>query len=264
MYNTLMSIHQPKYQKALVRTPGRSLVKGLTTANLGAPDYHQALEQHAAYVEALSFCGLEVEILPPLEAFPDSCFMEDVALLTPDCAIITRPGAPTRQGEISGLREVLGKYYDRIEQIQAPGTVEGGDILMVGTHYYIGLSERTNLAGASQMIAFLRACDLSGSTIPLKESLHLKTGAAYLEENILVACGEMLTREEFAGFTILPVPVEESYAANCIWVNGRVLVPAGFPRTSDIIRSAGYEVLELNVSEFQKLDGGLSCLSLRF
>jgi len=252
------------FTRALVRTPGRSLVDGLTTANLGKPAYHKALDQHAAYINALRACGLEVSVLPPLEDFPDSCFIEDVALLTPRCAIITRPGAPSRVGEIDGLREILGQYYAAIEQVQAPGTVEGGDILMVGSHFYIGLSARTNSEGARQVIDFLKDYDLSGSSVPLKEMLHLKTGIAYLEENTLAACGEILSREEFSSFTILPVPEEESYAANCIWINGTVLVPAGFPRTSGLIQAAGYAVLEVDVSEFQKLDGGLSCLSLRF
>ena len=252
------------FTRALVRTPGRSLVEGLTTANLGEPKYHKALDQHAAYIDALRACGLEVSVLPPLEDFPDSCFIEDVALLTPRCAIITRPGAPSRAGEIGGMREILGQYYAAIEQVQAPGTVEGGDILMVGSHFYIGLSVRTNFEGARQVIDILNNYDLRGSSVPLKEILHLKTGVAYLDENTLAACGEILSREEFSSFTILPVPEEESYAANCIWVNGTVLVPAGFPRTSGIIQQAGYAVLEVDVSEFQKLDGGLSCMSLRF
>lgn len=252
------------FTRALVRTPSRSLVKGLTTANLGKPEYRKALAQHEAYASALKACGLSVHVLPPLEEYPDSCFIEDVALLTPSCAIITRPGAPSRLGEISGMSEILGEYYDTVEQVRAPGTVEGGDILMVGSHFYIGISERTNPEGAGQIIDILTQYGLSGSVVPLQEILHLKTGVAYLEENNLVACGEILTRDAFVDFNLLPVPEEERYAANCIWVNGTVLVPAGHPRTSEIIRKAGYRVLEVDVSEFQKLDGGLSCLSLRF
>ena len=252
------------YTRALVRTPGKSLVGGLTTANLGKPEYFKALDQHAAYTDALQACGLKVEVLPPLDEYPDSCFIEDVALLTPNCAIITRPGAPSRLGEIGGLRETLEEYYEVICQVQAPGTVEGGDILKVESHYYIGLSERTNSEGARQVIDLLGKFDYSSSTIPLRETLHLKTGVAYLEENILIAYGEMLSMDEFSGFTKLPVPDEESYAANCVWINGTVLAPAGFPRTSRIICEAGYPVLEVDVSEFRKLDGGLSCLSLRF
>lgn len=252
------------FTRALVRKPGRSLTEGLSSANLGKPNYDKALDQHGAYIDALTACGLEVGILPPLEDFPDSCFIEDVALLTPHCAIVTRPGAPSRLGEITGMDEILGEYFNAVEQIQAPGTVEGGDIMMVGSHFYIGLSERTNPEGAGQMVDLLNKHQMSASMIPLREILHLKTGVAYLEDNTLAACGEMLTKDEFAGFSILPVPEEESYAANCVWINGTVLVPAGFPKTSGIIRKAGYPVMEVEVSEFRKLDGGLSCLSLRF
>lgn len=252
------------FTRALVRKPSRSLVEGLTTANLGKPRYDKALDQHGAYIDALKACGLEVHILPALEEFPDSCFIEDVALLTPRCAIITRPGAPSRLGEISGMSKILGEYFNAIEEVQVPGTVEGGDIMMVESHFYIGISERTNTEGARQMIELLNKYDLSASTVSLENFLHLKTGVAYLEENNLAVCGEMLTKDEFTGFNLLPIPEEESYAANSIWINGTVLVPAGFPRTSGIVRGAGYPVLEVDVSEFRKLDGGLSCLSLRF
>jgi len=252
------------FTRALVRTPGRRLADGLTTAKLGQPIYSRALAQHAAYIQALQACNVEVEVLPPLEDFPDACFIEDVALLTPHCAIITRPGAPSRQGETSGMREILGRYFDVIEEIQAPGTLEGGDVLSIESHYYIGLSGRTDPAGAGQLIEILGRYDLSGSAIPLREILHLKTGVAYLKQDNLIACGELLSRQEFAGFNILPVPESESYAANCIWVNGTVLVPAGYPQTAGIIQQAGYPVREMDVSEFRKLDGGMSCLSLRF
>jgi dimethylargininase len=240
------------------------LVDGLTSASLGKPSYAKALDQHNSYIEALQDCGLEVDILPPWEDYPDSCFIEDVALLTPQCAIITRPGALSRRGEISGMREILSQYYDAIEDVQAPGTVEGGDILAVESHYFLGLSDRTNANGADQVISVLNKYGLTGSVIPLEEILHLKTGVAYLEQNNLIAYGELLSREEFAGFTMYEIPKEESYAANCIWINGVVLVPAGYPFTAAIIQEAGYPIREVDVSEFRKLDGGLSCLSLRF
>ena len=254
----------PVFTRAIVRTPGRSLVDGLTSANLGKPIYSKALDQHNAYIEALQDCGLEVEVLPPLEEYPDSCFIEDVALLTAYCAIITRPGAFSRLGEINGMREILSRYYTALEDVQAPGTVEGGDVLVVESHYFLGLSDRTNADGANQVISILNKYGLTGSQIPLQEILHLKTGVAYLEEKTLIACGELLSRKEFAGFTMYEIPKEESYAANCIWINGVVLLPAGFPITSGIIQEAGYPVREVDVSEFRKLDGGMSCLSLRF
>lgn len=252
------------FTRAIVRTPGKSMINGLTTAGLGLPNYERALIQHADYIEALKECGLEVLTLRKDEQYPDSTFIEDVALLAKDCAIIMNPGAPSRRGEIAEIREVLRDYYVNIEEIREPGTVEAGDIMMVGSHFYIGLSERTNESGAQQVIDCLEKNGMSGSTIRLEEVLHLKTGVAYLEQNDLVACGEFISKKEFQKFNILEIDEDESYAANCIWVNGRVLIPRGYPKARETIARAGYSIMEVDVSEFRKLDGGLSCLSLRF
>ena len=252
------------FKKAIVRTPGKNMVEGISTAELGLPDYELALLQHANYIEALKECGLEVTILEADDAYPDSTFVEDVALLTKACAIVTNPGAASRRGEIVAIKKVLKDFYENIEEVREPGRVEAGDIMMVGDHFYIGLSERTNQSGAEQMIAYLEKYGMSVSVVSLEEVLHLKTGIAYLEENNLLACGEFLKKEEFQKFNILEIDQSESYAANCIWVNGTVLVPKGYPRALKTIESAGYLVKEVDVSEFRKLDGGLSCLSLRF
>ncbi len=252
------------FSNAIVRTPGKSLVNGLTSASLGKPNYQTALGQHESYIEALIRCGLEVTVLPPCEEYPDSTFVEDVALCTPHCAIITNPGAVSRQGEIESIQEVIGEYFSSVEKINFPGTIEAGDIMMVGDHYYIGLSERTNQAGASQMISILAKYNLTGSVVTLTEVLHLKTGLGYLENNNLLACGEFLQKAEFNNLHLLQVDESESYAANSVWVNDRVLVPAGFAETEKLINNAGYQTIPVDVSEFRKLDGGLSCLSLRF
>jgi dimethylargininase len=252
------------FKQAIVRTPGKSMVYGLSTAGEGPPNYKKALIQHENYIQALESCGLEVVVLPPDEEYPDSTFVEDTALLTPQCAIITNPGAPSRRGETAAIKEALTSYYTDIEEIQSPGTIEGGDIMMVGRHFFIGLSARTNLEGARQMIGFLKKCSLSGSVVTLEKVLHLKTSVAYLEHNNLVASGEFVTKEAFRRFNILTVDADESYAANCIWVNGTVLMPYGYPKTKQMIERAGYPVMTVDVSEFKKLDGGVSCLSLRF
>lgn len=252
------------FQKAIVRIPSKSMINGLTSVNLGQPDYPLALKQHEAYIDALLRCGLEVITLEADENFPDSTFVEDVALCTPHCAIITRPGAESRRGEIEEMKVVLKEEYEKIEIIQAPGTVEAGDIMMVGDHYYIGLSARTNEDGAKQMISILEKYGMTGSVVSLDEVLHLKTGLAYLENNYLIACGEFLEKDEFKKFKILEIDQEESYAANCIWVNDVVIIPKGFPKAKEVIAKTGYEIIELDMSEFQKLDGGLSCLSLRY
>ncbi len=252
------------FTKAIVRTPCRSMVDGLSSANLGRPDYQKAILQHADYVDALKECGLQVTTLPADENFPDSTFVEDVALMTPHCAILTNPGAPSRRLETRSMLETISEFYSKVELIDAPGTVEAGDIMMVGDHYYIGLSERTNQNGAEQMIAILESYGMQGSVVELTEVLHLKTGLGYLENNNLLVCGEFLSKAEFQQYNLLKVSPEEAYAANSVWINGTVLTPKGFPKTRSLIESAGYRIREVNVSEFQKLDGGLSCLSLRF
>lgn len=252
------------FKIGIVRKPGKSMLKGLTTAELGLPDYENALVQHAEYIKVLKECGLEVMVLEEDEKHPDSTFVEDTALLTRECAIITNPGALSRRGEIIKIKNVLKEYYSNIEEVQEPGTVDAGDIMMVGSHFYIGLSERTNEKGAEQVVKYLEKYGMRGSTVNLEEVLHLKTGVSYLERNNLVACGEFISKEEFQGFNILEIDKDESYAANCIWVNDTVLIPRGFPKAKEMIKSEGYAVKEVDVSEFRKLDGGLSCLSLRF
>jgi dimethylargininase len=255
---------QLMFSNAIVRIPGKSMIQGLTTANLGHPDYNKAIEQHQSYINTLKKCGLEVIVLPPDENFPDSTFVEDTALLTPHCAIIMNPGAASRKGEVFEITETIRLFYSKLEFIKDPGTAEAGDIMSAGTHYYIGISSRTNECGAKQVINILNKYGMDGSTIQFEKALHLKTGLAYLEKNNLLVSGEFLTKSEFEPFNKIEIPENESYAANCIWVNNTVIIPAGYPNTKQKILDAGYSIKETDVSEFQKIDGGLSCLSLRF
>lgn len=252
------------FTKAIVRTPCRAMVNGISTANLGRPDYQKALAQHQDYIDALEQCGLQVTVLPADEAFPDSTFVEDTALMTSRCAILTNPGAPSRTLETQTMFHVLRDFYQDVAIIEAPGTLEGGDIMMVGDHFYIGLSDRTNQVGAEQLIGILEGYGMQGSVVELTKVLHLKTGLSYLEKNNLLVCGEFNDKPEFGKYKLLQVDPREAYAANSVWINDTVLVPKGFPKTTALIVSAGYKIREVDVSEFQKLDGGLSCLSLRF
>lgn len=252
------------FKKAIVCIPCKNMGQGLTSVSLGSPDYNLALRQHEAYVEALQNCGLEITVLHADDNYPDSTFVEDTALLTPECAIITNPGAEVRRGEVVDIKKIIDKFYSRVEQVTAPGTVDAGDIMNAGSHFYIGLSERTNIEGARQIIAILNRYGMSGSTMSLKKVLHLKSGAAYLENNNLALSGEFISKPEFQKFNILKIEEAESYAANCVWVNGAVLIAGGYPNAKRTIENAGYPTIELDVSEFRKMDGGLSCLSLRF
>jgi len=252
------------FKNAIVKRPCRNIVHAITTANLGRPDYHRALEQHNEYITALKACGVEVTVLEADEEYPDSTFVEDTAVLTEKCAIIANPVAPSRKGEVVRIKKALERFYTNFEYVMPPGTLDGGDVMRVGDHFYVGLSRRTNREGARQLIRHLERYGYTGSTVELKGLLHLKSGVAYIENNYIVVGAELKDNPSFRCFNIIEVDAEEAYAANCIWVNGYVLIARGFEKTRVAIEKKGYQTIEVDISEFQKVDGGLSCLSLRF
>jgi len=255
------------FKQAIVKQPCKEMVNGITSApGLGKPDYVLALKQHATYIEALKGCGVEVTVLEADNDFPDSCFVEDTSVITRKCAIITNPGAASRNREAEIMLPTIRNFFDDdcIEFIKSPGTLDGGDVMMVGDHFYIGKSARTNEEGISQFIEILEKHGLSGSAVSLEKVLHLKTGVNYLENNNMLVTGEFITKPEFADYNKIIVPEGEAYAANCIWMNDKVIVPEGYPAVEKAVTAAGYEVILVDTSEFRKLDGGLSCLSLRF
>ena len=253
-----------KNTHAIVRLPGKSIVSGLSSSKQPVPVYEKALEQHHQYVAALKKCGLRVHTLDAIEAYPDSTFVEDVAVLTPHGAILTNPGAESRKGEVAAINQALGQYFQQIEQIDPPGILEGGDVMRVGSHYYIGLSDRTNSSGAQQLISVLEKYGMTGSTIPVKNFLHLKTGVTWVSSNTLLASNGIIPSGKFRKFHIIPVPEGEQGAANCIAINDKIMMPAGFPQTRKLLDQLGSEIIEVDISEFAKIDGGLTCLSLRF
>jgi dimethylargininase len=240
------------------------MISGITSSNLGKPDYYKAILQHDKYIETLIKCGLEVILLEPDSHFPDSCFIEDVAVCTDKFAVITNPGAASRNGEKVGMKGVLSSFFPLIYEINSPGTLDGGDVMMAGDHFYIGISDRTNHSGANQLIQILHKNGLAASKVVCEDILHLKTGLSFIENNILLTHKKFYHLSEFAEFHKIIIPEQEAYAANSLWINGNVIVPEGFPITKSYIENAGYQAFEVDVSEFRKLDGGLSCLSLRF
>ena len=261
--------------RALVRAPGQSFVSGLTTANLGAPDYALALAQHAAYCEALEACGLTLTHLPADEQYPDSTFVEDTAVIIPPqsstgaghSAVLTRPGATTRMGEVQSVRPLLSQLFAQTSAIVAPGTVDGGDICHAGDHFLIGISHRTNEQGGAQLAEILKTCGYTSSFVDIRDIeniLHLKSGIAYLGQRRLAVWEAFEQLPELSGYELVRVTSNEEYAANCLVINGTVLIAAGFPQFEAKLKSLGYQTRALQMSEFQKLDGGLSCLSLRW
>ncbi len=281
------------FTRAIVRPPAANFAEGLTTSGLGPPDYELAIQQHESYCAALERCGLSLTRLEPDPDYPDSCFVEDAAILSERCAVLTRPGAPSRRGEVESMRKVLAKLFPALQEIQSPGTVDGGDICQAGDHFFIGISDRTNEAGAKQLSEILEGVGYSTSIVdtgvrvptsvgpssaatnrPTKVGaltpdflgllLHLKSGVAYLGDNRLVIAGPLANHPDFDRFDLVRVDQAEAYAANCIRVNEYVLIAKGFSKLQSDLQSLGYETIALDMSEFQKMDGGLSCLSLRF
>ncbi|MDN4492497.1 dimethylarginine dimethylaminohydrolase family protein [Ureibacillus aquaedulcis] len=252
------------FRNVIVKTPGKSYVNGLTTSDLGIPDYNQLLIQHEAYVEALKKCDVEVTHLPANEDYPDSTFVEDTAVLTRQFAVVANPGAASRNAEIVEMEPVLTNFFHKIYTIKYPGTLDGGDVLQADQHFYIGLSTRTNEEGARQLKEILETEGYKATIIQLKEFFHLKTGIAYLGNNIMVVAGEFIDHPAFEQYEKIVVSKKNEYSANCIRVNDYVILPKGYEETKKKIEGAGFKTIELEMSEFQKQDGGLSCLSLRF
>jgi dimethylargininase len=253
--------------RAIVRPPSSTYPKGISSAHEGAPDLPRALAQHQAYCLALEQCGLAVSVLSADAAFPDSCFVEDTAVLTARGAIATRPGAPSRAGEVTSIIAALSPYFSEIARIQAPGTVDGGDICEAEGHYLIGLSQRTNEEGARQLAVLLADIGFPSSVIDIRGSrrlLHLKTGISWLGDGRMVVTADVPRTTALAPYELIEVPEAERYAANCVAINKKVLIADGYPLTQAAIEACGYETLSLQISEFRKMDGGLSCLSLRF
>ena len=254
-------------RNAIVRPPGPNFADGLTTVDLGVPVFEKALAEHELYCEALERCGLTLTRLPADTRYPDSTFVEDTAILTERGAILTRPGAPSREGEVASIADALGRFFPRFDRIEAPGTVDGGDICEAGDHFFIGVSRRTNEEGARQLAAILGRHGYTSGCVDIRAVpgiLHLKSGIAFLGEGRLVLIDALAGHPAFGGRELVRVDPSEAYAANCVRVNETVLLAAGFPKFGAAIRRLGYTTLDLAMSEFEKMDGGLSCLSLRF
>lgn len=253
------------YTQGIVRQPARSLGDGLTTQALGAPDIDLARVQHAAYVAALRQLGVAVTVLAPDEAYPDSCFVEDPAVIWQGVAIMTRPGAAARLGEVNGLRAALAPMLPVVELGGGPDVMlDGGDVLICGQRVLVGLSERTNQLGITQLTARLGEIDpsLTVITVPIAGVLHLKSGMTALTPDLLLLNPECHTDARFDFTQTVLLPVEQGYAANVRPVNDGVIISRGYPAVAALAREQYAQVIELDMSEFHKMDGSLTCLSL--
>jgi len=254
-----------RFSDAIVRSPGQSIARGLRAADTGNPDPQQFDIQHRAYIAALENAGVTAHILPPQEQFPDSVFIEDTALCLSKGAVIMRPAAASRAGETAMMAAVLSPFFDDIRHIDDGGFIEGGDVLVTESEIIVGLSSRTDMAGAER----LKGCVSPwGYTVRVLETppeiLHFKTACSLLDEETILLTKGMAAMEFFQNYCSLVVPNGEEAAANAIRVNDYVFISTGFPKTAELLAKAGYRVVALATGEAAKVDGGLSCLSLRF
>ncbi|HEY3637707.1 MAG TPA: arginine deiminase family protein [Rhizomicrobium sp.] len=253
------------FDHAIVREPSRSVIDGLRSDQNAIPDYDGVVREHSTYIAALRVAGLAVDVLPPLEPYPDSMFVEDPALVFPEAAILLRPGASSRLGETDEMRPVLKRHFQTVIELEGIQFVDGGDILVTPQAVMIGLSARTCAVGAEALSRVLADVGRAARTVPVPEDmLHLKSCAALLDEETLLTTARMERTGLFAGFRMIIVPDDESVAANAIRINDTVFIGDRYERTLELLAQEGFHVVPLPVTEIAKLDAGLSCMSLRW
>lgn len=226
-------------------------------------DYELAAWQHRNYCQTLRSAGLDVMELDVNSDYPDSVFIEDTAVVMDELAIIARPGVQNRCGETAGIEPELRKYRI-IKKIKAPGTLEGGDVMMMNRDIFIGITSRTNLAGIEQFRKFVMPFGYRVHAVEVNHCLHLKSACTPLDEKTILANTRLISRVSFNGYKIIPVSKDEPAAANCLNLNQTIYLAANFPKTVDILRSHGYTVETIDISELRKAEGALTCSSIIF
>ncbi|HEY6942335.1 dimethylarginine dimethylaminohydrolase family protein [Dokdonella sp.] len=226
-------------------------------------DLARAVEQHRAYRAALAALGCEVHDLPAQPDFPDAVFVEDVAIVVDELAVMTRPGAASRRDEGASVAPLLARWRT-LHAIEAPATLDGGDVLRIGRRVYVGESARTNADGIAQLRAILAPHGYTVHGVPIHGCLHLKSAVTALADDAVLLQPAWVDRDAFAGYRIVEVDPTEEHAANVLRIGDRVVSPACFPRTHARIRAAGIDVVAVDVSELQKAEGAVTCCSVVF
>jgi dimethylargininase len=253
------------FTNAIVREPAPSVVLGLRSDSSAEPSFEKIGTEHQAYVAALRGAGLRVDVLSPLDAFPDSIFVEDPAFVLSEGAVLLRPGARSRLGEREHMRDALKRHFGRVEELAEGEHADGGDVLITAKTIFIGLSGRTNRAGAEALRKKLKALGRDARVVQTPPTiLHFKTASSLLAEDMILCTAPMAQSGVFDGFKLAVTPAGEEVAANALRVNDMVFLGDSFPRTRDLIQSIGLSVQMLAVTEIAKLDAGLSCMSLRW
>ena len=254
-----------QFNSAIVRTPSGSVVRGLRGKDHGDPDYHELKAEHEAYITALESVGMEVKVLPELEAFPDSIFVEDPALVFTEGAVLLRSGATSRQGETQAISPALHDVFDTVLELPQFCHADGGDVLVTPKSVLIGLSQRTDRAGATALIECLKTLGYNGEIMNTPEGvLHFKTECSLLDEETILVTSRMAQSGFFHEFRNIVVPDGEEPAANIVRINESVLVGAKYQRTIEMLAKQGYSIVPVKTEEIEKIDAGLSCMSLRW
>lgn len=255
-----------RFTHAITRRPAASIVAGLRAVDTGSPDLALMERHHADYIAALASTGAKIVELAALEAYPDSVFVEDTALCLPQGAVVMRPGAPTRLGEAAEMAPHLTALYKDVRTISGTASfIEAGDILTTESEILVGRSARTNGAGIAELSALVADWGHSVREVFTPAGvLHFKTDCSLLDAETILSTKRLDASGCFAGYRVLHVAEGEEACANTIRFNDLVIMPAGFPKTRDLLDAAGYKIAEIGNSECAKLDGGMSCLSLRF
>lgn len=249
--------------RAIVRGIPDSYDRCIQAPGAGPIDVALARTQHQRYVAFLEGCGLDVTVLDPDDQHPDCCFVEDTAVVAAGLAAMCRSGAPSRRGETAVVAEALSRYC-KASPVSSPGTIDGGDVMRLGSRFYVGLTERTNAAGIDQLRAIFAPEGFEVTAVENLQVLHLKSACTPLGDDTVLACAADIDAGIFDGLRVVDVPADERYAANCLFVNGAVLVAEGYDETRRRIDAAGYETTVIDVSEFRKGWGSLTCLSILF
>jgi dimethylargininase len=252
----------------LVRAPEPGFSDALgQQPDADAIDLTRAAAQHRLYVQALRGAGVHVTELPPAPGYPDACFVQDVALLLPQLAIVGRPAEPARQGEVDLIKSHLPASLP-VAAITAPGTLEWGDVLRIGDTLYVGQSARTNAAATAQLRELAAPLGLAVEALLVPQGLHLLSGVNYLGPapsagpGVLVAWPGYANLPQFANLDVIVTPPAEAPAANCLALGATVIVPAGYPQTAAALWQRGWRVLSTPIGEFAKANGGVTCLSI--
>jgi dimethylargininase len=233
----------------------------LTYLSRSAIDFRNATRQHERYQSVLSNLGCEVLVLPTETGMADSVFIEDTALVLDEVAVLCRPGAESRRAEVAGVEGTLRQFRD-VVSIQAPGTLDGGDLLVIGKEIYAGLSLRSNESGIEQLRHLVAGYGFSVVPVETKQCLHLKSAVSEVARGVLLINPNWIDETLFEKYELLEVDEQEGHGANALLIGEELIYPTAFPRTAEKLRARGIDMTFVDVSELQKAEGAVTCCSL--